>query len=104
MAQLDLEKLDLNELKALQKDIAAAIDNFESRRRTEALKALEATAREHGYNIDQLVGGSQAAKKVVVPKYANPDNPGQSWSGRGRKPQWVVDALATGKTLEDLAI
>ncbi|MGY6697072.1 MAG: H-NS family nucleoid-associated regulatory protein [Roseinatronobacter sp.] len=26
------------------------------------------------------------------------------WSGRGRKPRWVVDALSSGKTLEDLSI
>lgn len=39
---------------------------------------------------------------VSVPKYAG--NGGQTWSGRGPQPNWVKDALAGGKTLEELAI
>ena len=33
----------------------------------------------------------------------NPDNAEETWSGRGRKPRWVEQALAAGKTLADLA-
>lgn len=35
-----------------------------------------------------------------IPRYRNAD--GQTWSGRGRKPKWVIEALAAGKTLEDM--
>ncbi|HTQ07400.1 MAG TPA: H-NS histone family protein [Polyangiaceae bacterium] len=41
-------------------------------------------------------------RKQVVPKYRNPRNPAQTWSGRGAQPLWVKDALAAGKTLSDL--
>jgi DNA-binding protein H-NS len=42
-------------------------------------------------------------KTVGRAKYRGPN--GQIWSGgRGRRPQWVVDALAKGKKLEDFAI
>ena len=37
-------------------------------------------------------------------KYANPANPEQTWTGRGRKPNWVIEALDNGKSIEDLAI
>jgi len=40
----------------------------------------------------------------VVPKFANPDDPSQVWSGRGKRPQWVTEKLASGLTLEDLSI
>jgi DNA-binding protein H-NS len=40
----------------------------------------------------------------VVPKFANPDDPSQVWSGRGKQPQWVTEKLASGLTLEDLSI
>src|SRR5579859_7245914 len=40
----------------------------------------------------------------VVPKFANPDRPSQVWSGRGKRPKWVVEKLASGLTLEDLNI
>lgn len=38
------------------------------------------------------------------PKYRNPENPTETWSGRGAKPAWVEEALARGETLECLAI
>ena len=44
------------------------------------------------------------ARKAVAPKYANPADTSQTWTGRGRKPQWVQAALDAGKSLEDLAI
>jgi DNA-binding protein H-NS len=39
-----------------------------------------------------------------MPKYANPANPDQTWTGRGRQPGWVKEALGKGKSLDDLAI
>jgi DNA-binding protein H-NS len=40
----------------------------------------------------------------VFPKFANPDEPSQVWAGRGKKPQWVLEKLASGLALEDLRI
>ena len=40
----------------------------------------------------------------VVPKFANPDAPGEVWSGRGKKPRWVAEKLSSGLALEDLSI
>jgi DNA-binding protein H-NS len=40
----------------------------------------------------------------IVPKFANPDDPSQVWSGRGVRPRWVTEKLASGLTLEDLSI
>lgn len=38
------------------------------------------------------------------PKYVNPHNPEQTWTGHGRQPQWVKDHLAAGGSLQDLLI
>ena len=43
---------------------------------------------------------SKAASDAVAPKYA--DDAGNTWSGRGRKPGWLKDALRSGKSLNDL--
>ena len=40
----------------------------------------------------------------VVPKFANPDEPSQVWSGRGKRPRWVTEKLASGLALADLSI
>ena len=41
---------------------------------------------------------------LVVPKFANPDEPSQVWSGRGVRPRWVTEKLASGLSLGDLII
>lgn len=98
----DLDALSLDELKALQKDVDVAIRNFEKRKKTEALVAAKRAAEEHGFSLDQLMGAKGTIKGA--PKYANPADPSQTWTGRGRQPQWVKDAMAAGKTLDDMAI
>jgi hypothetical protein len=40
----------------------------------------------------------------VAPKYRNPDNPNETWAGRGLKPRWLAAAIKGGKKLEDFAI
>jgi len=40
----------------------------------------------------------------VAPKYRNPENPGETWAGRGLKPRWLAAALKSGKKLDDFSI
>ncbi|WP_442893718.1 H-NS histone family protein [Bradyrhizobium sp. AZCC 1699] len=40
----------------------------------------------------------------VQPKYWNPSQPSQKWSGRGKQPRWLVAALSAGRKLEDFVI
>jgi DNA-binding protein H-NS len=39
-----------------------------------------------------------------APKYRNPDNPNETWAGRGLTPRWLAAAIKRGKKLEDFAI
>jgi DNA-binding protein H-NS len=105
MADYDLEALSLTELKKMQKDVARAISTFEDRQTAEARVKVEALARELGYSLAELVGGEAKPKRApVAPKYRHPENPALTWSGRGRRPQWFVDALAGGGTAGDMEI
>jgi len=38
------------------------------------------------------------------PRYRNPENAAETWSGRGPRPAWIEAALAAGKRLDSLAI
>jgi DNA-binding protein H-NS len=40
----------------------------------------------------------------VRPKYMNPSNPEEVWSGRGKQPLWVKEQLNTGKKLDQFLI
>ena len=105
MANYDLEALSLPELKKMQKDIAKAISTFEDRQKAEARAKVEAFARDLGYSLAELVGPEMKTTRAPAPpKYRHPENPALTWSGRGRKPQWFVDALAAGTTAGDLEI
>lgn len=105
MAKVNLDKMSLEELKTLEKDVAKAISSFEKRQRDEAMAALEATAKAHGYKLGELVtGGRKTGKTVVAPKYRHPETPTLTWSGRGRRPKWFDAALANGMSPDELLV
>jgi DNA-binding protein H-NS len=105
MADYDLEALSLSELKKMQKDVAKAISTYEDRQKAEARAKVEVLARDLGYSLAELVGiETKPSRAPAVAKYRHPENQALTWSGRGRKPQWFVEALAAGKTAGDLAI
>lgn len=102
---LDLNSMSLKELKDLQGQVAKAIANFEDRKKKAALVELEEKARELGFSLAELTGATVVRKRApATAKYANPSNPADTWSGRGRKPRWFAEALAKGKSASDLAI
>ncbi|WP_412174787.1 H-NS family nucleoid-associated regulatory protein [Albidovulum marisflavi] len=97
--------MSLKELKSLQTQVARAIDEFEQRKKKEALAAVEEKAKSLGFSLNELLGAAPVRKRAPAkPKYANPANPSETWTGRGRKPRWAEAALKSGKSLEDLAI
>jgi DNA-binding protein H-NS len=44
------------------------------------------------------------ARGPVAPKYRNPENPDETWAGRGLKPRWLVAAMKGGRKLEHFSI
>jgi DNA-binding protein H-NS len=100
---MDLSNLSRDELTELRKNVDTALKSFDARKRKEALIAAEAAAREHGFSLAEITGGKGASVKTP-PKYLNPADATQTWSGRGRKPQWVRDWEAAGKDLSKTAI
>jgi DNA-binding protein H-NS len=46
----------------------------------------------------------RGARGKVAPKYRNPENPSETWAGRGLKPRWLSAAIKSGKKLEDFNI
>jgi DNA-binding protein H-NS len=103
--ELDLDGMALKDLRDLRGRVDRAIASFEERKKKQALAELEDAARKMGYGLAELIALTGVKKrKPAVPKYANPADASDTWSGRGRKPRWVVAALAAGKSLDDLAI
>lgn len=105
MATINLQDMSLKELKDLQVQVTRAISTFEDRKKKQALAELEEKAREMGFSLSELTGASVPRKRAPASaKYANPANPSETWSGRGRKPRWFDAALKSGKRPDDLTV
>jgi DNA-binding protein H-NS len=100
-AAANLKSMPIDELMKLrsQVDAALAAKVADERRQLEA-------------GLAQLTrfgsGGTRAlrvgARGKVAPKYRNPDNPSETYAGRGLKPRWLAAAFKSGKNLEHFAI
>jgi len=100
---MDLEKLSRAELVKLRTEVELALESLDTRRKAEARGAAEAIARQHGFNLADLVEAEKAGKKKGQKnpaKYRNPANPSQTWTGRGHQPGWIKEALDAGKSLD----
>lgn len=101
---INLQEMNKEELTALSKRVSKALEDYDTRKKAEARAAAEALAKEHGYSLSELLNASGQKPSKGIPKYAHPENPTQTWTGRGRKPKWVEAHITSGGDLQDLAI
>ena len=113
MATIDLSNYNLGELKGLQFDVEKEIKARQQQELKKAREQILAIAQDVGLPVEALLS-AKAGKSVKAGKagkggqsigsaqYRNPDDNAQTWTGRGRKPKWVLDALSNGKNLGDL--
>jgi DNA-binding protein H-NS len=98
-----LKTMSIDKLVKLKDQVEAALASkvIEQRRALET--ELSKLGRYQGGRAKSAFGrgGSRGA---VAPKYRNPENPSETWAGRGLKPRWLTAAMKGGKSLEDFAI
>ena len=114
----DISNLTKKELIALRKKVDRAIESIDARTLDKARREARQLAQSYGLALGDLIeapksnekfGAKPKARKPakrgkVKPKYRDPANPKVTWSGRGRTPKWVAEALAGGASLADLAV
>ena len=104
----NIDNMDLNELEALTKKTQQLIEKKKKEKIDQAYAQLVDIAQSVDMTLDELLAHGQKKKsqltRKVAPRYRNPNDASQTWTGRGKQPRWVVDALAKGKKLDDLAI
>lgn len=100
-----IEKLSYAELFELRQQVDAAMAERKTLEERELKQKLEALAAESGFSIGELFGGKKGAKKSAgIAMFRNPKDVTQTWTGRGRKPNWLVDALKKGGKMDSFAI
>lgn len=104
--RINVEKLSLTDLVELESKIKNALAVAKERERAEVRGKVEELVKSSGFTIEELFarGRSAAKGKTVAPKYINPENSAETWTGRGRKPKWLVAKLAKGANMDEFAI
>jgi DNA-binding protein H-NS len=99
----NFENMSADDLWALHAEVSALLTAKISAEKLELERRL---ARLKGRVAVQ--GDSATAKRrpypKVFPKYQNPVDTTETWSGRGKQPKWISAQLKSGKTLDDFAI
>ena len=115
---IDLSGLSARELGALIRTAKKQQTIVAKRRPITKVRAqLSKLAKAEGYTIEELFGGSTrsgtarrapaAGKRKtakVAPKYRNPDNSKETWTGRGKQPRWLAAYTAKGRDLGEFLI
>src|SRR5918912_476747 len=116
----DIENMDESELRELIDRAQKALDRIVAKRARRTLKEAKRLAAEVGFEAtfvkpakgdgrrrrkaDETKAAEPSTRAKVAPKYRNPDNPAETWTGRGRQPRWVQAALSGGRSLGEFAI
>jgi DNA-binding protein H-NS len=66
--------------------------------------ALQNILRQLTDELRSKSNGDKRPYPQVFPKYRNPKNEGETWSGRGKRPRWLVAELKDGRELVDFLI
>ena len=103
MASVNVDKMSLKDLVELEGKVQKASSVARDRERVEVKQALSAMAEKRGFSVSELFGGRGRGKSSAA-KFANPDNRAETWTGRGRKPNWLVAKLSKGAKLTDFTI
>lgn len=101
---IDLDKLDVDELRAITESAQQLIAKKQHQRLYDAYMQFERIAEESDSTIEEILKAGEKLEKKRSIKYRNTENSEETWTGRGRKPTWLVEALAAGKDLEDFAV
>ena len=110
---VNLETLSPKELQALIADAQSKMKAAHANLIQDVRKKMEALLSTSGVTLAEVyptrggkkAGGKKGNTSSVAPKYRDPSDPSKTWSGRGRKPSWFVDALKRrGVNAESLLI
>ena len=109
-----LKEMRLDELQVLQKNVETAIETHQAQKISEARAKIQEIAKELGVSMNQIFGVNSGknlrrtvkkAAGVSGPvKYRHPDTPELTWTGRGRRPNWIIEHEGAGGSREDFRV
>jgi DNA-binding protein H-NS len=101
MKRQEIVSMSMDELWSLREKVNSELARkivAEKARLDQRLQKLSQSGR------DENIGPARRAYPRVFPKYANPSQPRETWSGRGKQPRWLAAQIRSGKRLDDFRI
>lgn len=108
--KFDLKNMSRKDLEKLQSDVEKALEKLRKSDVKKVRAEMEKLAAAHGVSLEEVMDGKTAGKTrkakgtKSTPKFANPADPSQTWTGRGRQPEWYKAELAKGAAPDSMAI
>ncbi|PJI85333.1 DNA-binding protein H-NS [Yoonia maricola] len=109
----DLKSMTRKELEKLKTNVEKALVKLAEKEKKAARAAAEKAAASHGFSLAELTGDTApkavrkrkaGPKTASVPKYQNPANADQTWTGKGRQPDWFKAAIKSGTSPDAMEI
>ena len=104
------DAMSIDEMWQLHEEIIRILSVRLKSERRELEKRLAKLRRDKTRRFDAPAGQAEAPGRrkrpypKVSPKYRNPDQPSEHWSGRGKRPRWLTNALTAGRTIDEFII
>ena len=103
--KLDLDAMSVDEMWRLHEKIGQLLSvrlTSGKRELEKRLAKLRGENESHSASVEATAMPHERRKYPrVYPKYQNPNEPSETWSGRGKHPGWLKDKLEQGHTLEE---
>lgn len=112
---IDLKSMSRKQLEKHLLDVKKALHAAQTRERRQALKAAETAAAEFGFSLGELTQDEKtvkkpkktkavAAKPKSKPQFANPADRSQTWTGKGRQPNWFRAEVEKGTSADSMRV
>ena len=102
---MHIQELSAVELQKLIKDAQAELAAKQNNMRKEVIAQIKELAASIGVTVDIIDDKkSKKSTSTVAPKYANPNNSAETWTGRGLAPKWMQALTAEGRSKDEFLI
>jgi DNA-binding protein H-NS len=105
---IDYKALSVEELNSVVSQATTAISQRRDLEIAEIQGEVVSLVEARGYSIEDIFPtggkGKQKTKSKLAPTHQDPSNPSNTWTGRGRKPKWLAEALGSGAEIESFII
>lgn len=101
----DLKNMSAEQLQDLVIHAQKLLNKHEEDKRKKIIKEIQDLAASADLSVEiKSEGKTPKGKAKGVIKFRNPEDPRQTWTGRGKRPKWLTDKLDSGRKLEEFAV